>query len=83
MSDASARFVRWDQCWLDRPIELSLHYGADVEASGENLRRRLVTPTVVFEFRGTASKPVRVRMSLEVLRRFLAAAEPYLGSAGS
>ncbi|HWE89878.1 MAG TPA: hypothetical protein VG317_10500, partial [Pseudonocardiaceae bacterium] len=50
-------------------------------ADGENLRRRVVTPTVVFTFEATTGKPVTVRMSVDVLRRMIAAASRYLGPA--
>lgn len=71
--------TRWDQYDLRRPVELSLHYGAQVTARGENLRRQVVTPTVEFTFTGTVSSPVTVRMSLAVLRRLVVAASPFLG----
>jgi hypothetical protein len=69
----------WDQYSLLQPVELSLHYGARVSAEGENLRRRVVTPTVAFTFEGNTSKPVTVRMSLDVLRKMITAASPFLG----
>jgi hypothetical protein len=71
----------WDQYSLFQPMLVSLHYGARVSAQGENLRRRVVTPTVAFTFDGTTSKPVTVRMSLEVLRKMITAASPFLGPA--
>jgi hypothetical protein len=71
----------WDQYSLAQPVELSLHYGARVSAEGENLRRRVVTPTVAFTFEGNTSKPVTVRMSLDVLRKLVAASSPFLGPA--
>jgi hypothetical protein len=81
MDDHCPQPVVWDQYSLFRPVALSLHYGARVRAEGENLRRRVVTPTVVFTFEGNASKPVTVRMSLEVLREMVSAASPFLGPA--
>jgi hypothetical protein len=42
----------------------------------------VVTPTVAFTFEGNTSKPVTVRMSLEVLHKMITAASPYLGTRG-